>query len=160
MELTTARRHTTDQRGIALALALFAVVVIGALVSGSFFAGRLEQQSGQNTIFAAQALEAAEAGLSDVLANADPAVVEALPVGSSPLDLDPLVPGTGVTAERQITRLTSSLWFLRSTGTRRNAEGNSLATRSLGLLVHVVPGNGAASSRFSPIAERAWVQLS
>jgi Tfp pilus assembly protein PilX len=150
----------TDQRGIALAVALFALVVIGALVSGSFFAGRLEQQSGQNTIFAAQALEAAEAGLSDVLANTDPAAVEALSIGSSSRDLGPLALGMGVTAERQIIRLTSSLWFVRSTGTRRNAEGNPLATRALGLLVRVVPANGAVSARFSPVGERAWVQLS
>jgi hypothetical protein len=153
-------KQPRDRRGIALAVALFALVVIGALVSGSFFAGRLEQQSGQNTIFAAQALEAAEAGLSDVLANADPAAVEALPIGGLPLDLGTLAPGMGVTAARQIIRLTSSLWFVRSTGTRRNADGNPLATRSLGLLVRVAPAGGAAPVRLYPVGERAWVQLS
>ena len=56
-----------NERGVALAMAIFALVIIGILVAGSFFAGRLEQQSGQNTLFAAQAAEAAEAGLSDAL---------------------------------------------------------------------------------------------
>ena len=54
---------------MALAMALFALVVIGLLVAGRFFAGRLEQQSGQNTLYAAQAAEAAEAGLSDALGS-------------------------------------------------------------------------------------------
>jgi hypothetical protein len=154
-----SRQQRPDERGIALALALFALVVIGALVSGSFFAGWLEQQSGRNTMFAAQALEAAEAGLSDVLANADPAAVEALPIGGLSLDLGTLALGTGVTAARQIIRLTSSLFFVRSTGIRRNADGNPLATRSLGLLVRVVPADGAMPRRLSPVGERAWVQL-
>jgi hypothetical protein len=153
-------QQPNDRRGIALPVALFALVVIGALVSGSFFAGRLEQQSGQNTIFAAQALEAAEAGLSDVLANTDPAAVEALPIGGLPLDLGTLAPGAGVTAARQIVRLTSTLWFVRSTGIRQNAEGAPLASRSLGLLVRVVAADGAAPVRLSPVGERAWVQLS
>jgi Tfp pilus assembly protein PilX len=155
-----SRQQPGNERGIALAVALFALVVIGALVSASFFAGRLEQQSGQNTMYAAQALEAAESGLSDVVANAAPAAVEALPTGGLPLDLGTLATGTGVTAARQIIRLTSSLWFIRSTGSRRDAEGNPLATRSLGLLVRVLPAGGAAPARFSPVGERAWVQLS
>ncbi len=52
-----------NERGIALALAVFALVVIGAIVAGTVFAGRLEQRGGQNTIYAGQAFEAADAGL-------------------------------------------------------------------------------------------------
>jgi Tfp pilus assembly protein PilX len=62
-------RRLSDERGIALAVAVFALVVIGALVAGTFFAGRLEQQTGSNTFMAAQAAEAAEAGLSDAIAG-------------------------------------------------------------------------------------------
>ena len=61
--------RVSSERGIALAVAVFALVVIGALVAGTFFAGRLEQQTGQNTMFATQAGEAAEAGLSDAINN-------------------------------------------------------------------------------------------
>ena len=42
-------RRLSDERGIALAVAVFALVVIGALVAGTFYAGRLEQQTGRNT---------------------------------------------------------------------------------------------------------------
>ena len=57
----------SNERGMALAVAIFALVVIGALVAGTFFAGRLEQSSGQATVYASQAAEAAEAGLIDAV---------------------------------------------------------------------------------------------
>jgi hypothetical protein len=150
----------TDRRGFALALALFALVVMGALVSGSFFAGRLEQQSGQNSMFATQALEAAEAGLSDLLANTNPVLLEPLVPGGPALDLGPLATGMRVTAAREVVRLTGSLFLLRSTGVRHDADGQPLATRSLGLLVRVTPGSAGAPARLIPVDERAWVQLS
>ena len=50
-------RRLTNERGIALAVAIFALVVIGALVAGTFFVGRVEHQSGQNTVYAAQAYD-------------------------------------------------------------------------------------------------------
>ena len=148
-----------DRRGIALAVALFALVVIGALVSSSFFAGRLEQQSGQNTMFAVQALEAAEAGLSDVLVNADIVAVEALSAGGMPLELAPLTLAPGVTTGRHIARLTSAVFLIRSTGVRRNAEGTPLATRTVGLLVRIAPATGPAPSALVPLRERAWMHL-
>ena len=53
----------TDERGMALAVAIFALIVIGALVAGAFFAGHLEQRTGRNTLYAAQAADAAEIGV-------------------------------------------------------------------------------------------------
>jgi hypothetical protein len=159
MRRITPGKRSPDECGIALAVALYALVVIGALVSGSFFAGRLEQQSGQNSMFAAQALAAAEAGLDDMLVNTDPAVLEALPIGAR-LGFVPLAVGRNLGAERQILRLTNSLLFVRSSGTRTNADGTPLATRALGLLVRILPAAGAAPERLSPVGERAWVQLS
>jgi hypothetical protein len=149
---------------MALTVALFAMVVIGALVAGNFFAGMLEQQSGQNTLFAAQALEAAEAGLRDVISNADPSGLESLPVGGPPAELGTLAVTAGVDVRRQVSRLTATLFFSRATGVRQNADGAALATRSLGLIVRLVvapsPTEPALTTRrLSPLAERAWVQL-
>ena len=148
-----------DERGIALAVALFGLIVIGALVSGSFFAGRLEQQSGQNLMFAAQALEAAETGLSEAQTSPLPVGIEALPTGGVALDLGTDATQPDLTAECWVVRLTNGIYFLRSTGTRMNASGGALATRTLGLLVRVVPASGAEPARFSPLVERGWVQL-
>jgi hypothetical protein len=148
------------ERGFALAIALFALVIIGALVSGSFFAGRLEQQSGQNAMFAEQALEAAESGLSDALVSPIPAEVAALSIGGMTLDLGGISLAPGLTVTREIVRLTNGLFFIRTTGIRRDAGGGALAARTLGLLVRVAQSSGGVPAHFSPLRERAWVQLS
>ena len=142
-------------------IAVFALAVIGALVGGIFFAGRLEQQSGQNALFAVQAVEAAEAGLSDVMAMIDPAELDRLTLGGTPLDLGTLTLAGGVSASRQVTRLTGSLLLIRVRGVRQSAAGTTLAVRSLGLLVRLRPADDgtADSGRVARLGERAWVQL-
>src|SRR5687768_477223 len=57
------------ERGIALVLSLFAIVVIGMLATGVFVAGRLEMAGGRSTVMATHAMEAAETGMNDMLAN-------------------------------------------------------------------------------------------
>ena len=42
------RRILQDERGMALAVAIFALVVVGAMVAGAFFAGTQEQRVGEN----------------------------------------------------------------------------------------------------------------
>jgi hypothetical protein len=127
-----------DERGMALAVALFAMVVIGALVAGTFFSGRQEQQSGQNTLFAGQAAEAAEAGISDAVGTTTPASLLALTAGGPAADLGTVSLGARVDASSQLSRLTNSLFLIRSVGSRRNADGTVLATRSAGSLIRLV----------------------
>ncbi|MDQ3222095.1 MAG: hypothetical protein M3Q75_01260, partial [Gemmatimonadota bacterium] len=121
---------------MALVIAIFALAVIGALVGSTFFVGRLEQQSGQNVLFAAQAGEAAEAGLNEAMATVEAASLERLPVGGT-LDLGVLtVPGGAVS--REVSRLTGGgLFLLRARGVRPGTVGTPLAARSLGLLVRL-----------------------
>ncbi len=127
-----------DERGIALAATLFALVIIGTLVAGTFFSGQLEQQSGQNTLFAGQAAEAAEAGISDAIGTTTPTMLLALTAGGPAADLGTVSLGSRVDASRQLSRLTNSLFLLRSVGSRRNAAGTALATRSTGSLIRLV----------------------
>jgi hypothetical protein len=156
-----ARAKRREEQGIALVIAVFALAVIGALVGGTFFAGRLEQQSGQNALFAVQAAEAAEAGLSDAMASVAAATLEGLPIGGAPLDLGILTLAAGVRASRQVTRLTGSLFLIRARGVRQGASGTTLSERSLGLLVRLSPeADGAADlGRVAWLDERGWVQL-
>ena len=143
---------------MALPVALFALIVIGALVAGTFFAGRLEQQSGQNSFFAAQAAEAAEAGLAETVADPAAASLETLAIGGPPADLGVLPLGDGITVHRQVSRLTTTLFIIRATGVRKDPAGTPLATRSAGLLVRLVAAP-AGSTGLAPLPERAWVQL-
>ncbi len=126
----------SDERGVALAVAIFALVVIGALIAGTFFAGRLEQQTGRNTLFVAQAAEAAEAGLSDAISSGSGATYEAIPLGGS-VDLADLTVNGQLGATRSVSRLTSSVFLIRALGNRTDAGGNVLATRSAGSLVRM-----------------------
>ena len=152
-----ARAGLIDERGIALAIALFVLAVIGALVSGAFFAGRLEQQSGQNAFFAVQAGEVAEAALSDAIATVAAGTLEGLTVGGAPLDIGTLTLAGGVSARRQVARLTGNLFLIRVRGVRHSAAGSTLAARSLGLLVRL--GTAADSGRVARLSQRGWVQL-
>src|SRR2546421_7255780 len=51
-----------NERGIALAVTIFALVVIGGLVAAAFFVGVQEQRVGRNTIQLDQAFSAADGG--------------------------------------------------------------------------------------------------
>ncbi|MBA3521396.1 MAG: hypothetical protein H0T90_02675 [Gemmatimonadales bacterium] len=130
----------SDERGIALAVAIFALVVIGALVAGTFFAGRLEQQSGQNVFYAAEAAEAADAGLSDAVGTALSADLEAIAIGDS-INLAVVSLGAGVDVTRKINRLTEGVFLVRALGTRDDAGGNPLATRSVASLLRLATAN-------------------
>jgi len=135
--MSRAAPRIDDERGIALAVAIFAIVVIGMLVAGAFYASLLEQRSGENTLYAQQAFEAAESGMADAFNNWDQAVYGAFPV-DSPQTL------TAVTAGRTrytpiITRLNSSLFLVSARGEQVDAGGRVLARRLLGTLARLSP---------------------
>jgi hypothetical protein len=153
-----------EESGVALVTAVFALAIIGALVASSFFAGRLEQQSGQNTFFATQAREAAEAGLSESFANLPTEMLESLAAGAE-LELGTHVVGPDVTVENTVARLNSRLFLIRADGRRTGMEGTVLATRTLGLLVQLITPDSAVggeaenSPGIARLTERAWIQL-
>jgi hypothetical protein len=153
--MTGSAPRSSDERGIALIMAVFALVVIGAIIAGSFFAARLEQQSGRNMFFASQAGEAAEAGLTEAMADMRVADLEALPLGGAPLDLGPIAVGSGLSASRRVLRLAGNLFLVRAQGVRLDADGRVLAVRTLGVLVHLFQG----PDRVVRLAERGWVPL-
>ncbi len=146
---------------MALLGAVFALAVIGALVAGSFFVGRLEQQSGQNVFFAAQAREAAESGLAGAVLDA--AALESLPAGGPPLDLGVAAVGETATVHTTVSRLTGKMFLIRARGLRHDAAGGSLATRTLGLFLRLEAAGSdpavAPVPRVIRVAERAWVEL-
>jgi hypothetical protein len=73
--------------------------------------------------------------------------------------------GEEVTVHSKIARLTSRLFLIRAQGTRHDASGAALATRTLGMLVQLVasgaPPQAEAEDQqgVSRLAERGWVGL-
>jgi hypothetical protein len=135
-------RRLSDERGIALAVAIFALVVIGALVAGTFYAGRLEQQTGRNTVYAAQAAEAADAGLSEAIAGQTATSLKALKTDiDSTTTLGAYTVGAAkdsLYATRTIRWLGDNIFFVRSDGRRSGPNGSRLGTRAVGQLIRLV----------------------
>lgn len=129
----------TDERGMALAVALFALVVIGALVAGAFFAGTLEQRTGRNTLFATEAAQAAEAGTTAIMADWDQFNLNNLPV-NVPTPLAKTSWGQAslyASYTPTVTKLNDELFLVQSLGTRSNAAGTVLSQHTVATLARL-----------------------
>ncbi|MBX6331171.1 MAG: hypothetical protein IRY91_04930 [Gemmatimonadaceae bacterium] len=123
--------------GFALAVALAAIVIIGALVAGVFYASTQEFRIGRNTILKARALAAAEYGASYMLSGKGPDQWQTAWNTSS----DSGIIGTraytlsnGAIDTVRITNLGNGNFFLTSEG--RAGSGSTAQARSrIGVLV-------------------------
>ena len=123
LELETTRegvRH--DERGMALPMAIFAIVIVGALVSGALFAGTQEQRIGDSSRRMQQSFGVAEVGAYDVVRTWDPTIYNQR--GAYPTD-SVAVPNnllTGATPRRSgsyggyVYRLNDKLYLIDVTG--------------------------------------------
>jgi hypothetical protein len=110
---------------MALAVAIFALVVAGALIAGAFFAGNQEQRVGQNTLRVQQSFGAGEEALNEVVANWNPAaynVLKVYPADSFVITSRATAGGTG-TYGGVIRKLNNNLYQVDLTG-RDNASAS------------------------------------
>ncbi len=134
------RRKGSDNRGIALVFALFSMVVLGALIGGAFFVGRVEQVTGYTTVWASQANGAADAGLTHALNTVEAATYQAMGVysPSTPNELAlATVSSDGIAFTDTIRRLNNTLFEVRSTGQKLGSGGVVLAQASVAQLVRL-----------------------
>lgn len=118
-------RVLRDERGMALAVAIFALVVAGALIAGAFFAGNQEQRVGQNTLRVQQSFGAGEEALNEIVANWQPATYNKIgiyPADSYVVASQPTAGGTG-TYGGVIRKLNNYLYQVDLTG-RDNASAS------------------------------------
>jgi hypothetical protein len=120
-----------DERGMALAVAIFALVVVGALVAGAFFAGNLEQATGRNSVYAAEAADAAEAGAANVLADWDQFNLNNIANGESVSVPLAASLGARVNVAPTVTRLNDDLFLVKTLATRTTPGGSILAQRTV-----------------------------
>src|SRR3954451_21183913 len=151
-------RLIRNERGMALALAMFALVVIGGLVAGSFYPGLLEQQGGRNLLIATEDAGAAEGELWRMVATVASASLLALPAGGEPLALPP-VSGPEVMIVRRVFRLADNLFLAETRAVRRDAADGSVAEHAVGLLASLESDATSGAKILLPIAQRAWLQL-
>lgn len=146
---------TRGQQGMALPLALLALVVIGAVVAGGFTLGLLEQRTGQNTLFAVQAAGAAEAGAVAVVGEWQALGLGALMPGDS-ISLPAVQLPAGTAYRAAVRRLNPELFQLRVTGTRADADGGMLARRELGLVLRRVESTDSGAPPVTLLGNRPW----
>lgn len=127
-------RRAANERGIALAVAIFALVVVGALVAGAFFVGFQEQTVGRNTVRAQQAFAAAQEGAHLQVASWVAGVNNQMPVGATAQFQGVLGDGTG-SYRGTVRRLNNMLFLIETEGFSRDRS----TRQKVGLLVRLQP---------------------
>lgn len=143
IQRVTRSSLSSDERGMSLALALIAIVVIGALVTGTFFAGRMEMLAGRNTVYTMQASEAAEAGLAAAFSpwNRDWNDDAVYLVGSNVVQPPVAITPTKVQYTTTVRRLQGGTYLISSVGQKLDRNNNILATRMLAKIAKLIaPG--------------------
>lgn len=125
-------KQILDERGLALALSVFALVMIGALVAGSLFMSVQEHRAGLSGLNAGQAFAAAEAGGQIQLAEWNQDGYSRLAAGDSVTFDGWLIDGSGW-YRGSVRRLNDMLYLVRSEGFSRD----SATRRHLGTLVRI-----------------------
>ena len=134
--LGTMSSIAVRERGMALGVALIAIVLIGTMIAGTFFLSNQDYRTQSNGQFEEQALAAAEFGLSATLNTWNPATAAAMAIGAVQTRTDTVVPR--VTAVTHTTRLAGNLFAVVTEGRAGTGLGTN-ARRRLGEVL-VLPG--------------------
>jgi PilX N-terminal len=122
-----------NERGIALAIAMFALVVIGGLVAGAMFVATQEQRIGRNTLQHQAAFTAAEAGTQDAVLNWNTGY-DSLHTGGQIATRATAPDGQGW-YRRTIQRLGTDMFLVRTDGFNRDSTSRS----RVGMLIRLKP---------------------
>jgi hypothetical protein len=145
----------SNERGIALALALFAMVISTLLITAVFYIARHEQRMGNSRIGATQAREAAEAGLSAVLSGWNSTSYNALAPGAT-LTLPTTAVGGGASYSGSLRRLTPTTFLIRSEGAYK-IGGQTVTRRQLARIVRL---NQPAINMHAAVTTRVGITIS
>jgi len=140
------KRILRDERGMALAVAIFALVVVGALVAGAFFAGTQEQRVGENQRRVFTSFGVAEAGVQERVMSWDPTAMNkraTYPADSVLIPNTATPNGTGSYGGSSY-KVGSNVFLIDVTG-RDNASaagviaGGGGARQRLGMITRIAP---------------------
>lgn len=119
--------------GFALAATVLALILVGALVTGGFYASTQEGRVARSHTLANEALQVAEFGVHDALDGIRTSEYEAVKLGETKVTRTIDVGDRG-RATVSVTRLADRLFLVSSTGDVI-VNGKAVASRSLGVLV-------------------------
>lgn len=145
------KRTLRNERGMALAIAIFALVVVGALVAGAFFAGTQEQRVGDNQRRVQQSFGVAEAGAVERVRTWHADSLNRRPVYGTGNPWDSVAIGPNLAAPGGTGRyggysykVGNALFLIDVTGRDRGSAGGALgagagAQQRLGLITRLNP---------------------
>jgi hypothetical protein len=138
----------TDRKGIALATVMFALVVIGVLIAGTFFATTQEYRVARNSLTSQKALAAAEYGQNQILNDWNTTWPTTMLTGDTIKRTYPSASGAGTVDSVIMTRLRFNMFSVVSTGYTGTMTSDD-ARRRTGLLIRLdmpeIPFPGAFS---------------
>jgi len=144
------RRVLRDERGMALAVAIFAMVVVGAMIAGAFFAGTQEQRVGENQRRVQTSFGVAEAGAQERVMTWDPGLMnkrKSFPEDSVAIGPNAPAPGGTGTYGGHSYKLGPNIFLIDVTGQDRASAAG------------VIAGGGGARQRIGMIARIAPVDF-
>ncbi|MEO8199468.1 MAG: hypothetical protein ABI679_03000 [Gemmatimonadota bacterium] len=121
--------------GFALPLMLAVLALGSILVAASFLMARLDAQSGQNTLNAIRAHEAAETGLGEIISWWDPLIYDTMTVGGQ-VAVPARTLGQG-SYQGVVTRLSFSLFRVEAEGNFSSSPTTPAARKALASLVRL-----------------------
>jgi hypothetical protein len=134
--------NVRNERGIALVVAIVALVVIGGIVAGTTYISMVEQRTSTNSTASGQAFQVAESGLQEAIANWQ-TTWNTMAVGGQTAPAR--VNGYGGSyADRTVSKLNDNLFLVMSIGTRGSATQSLAAV--LRLMVTDVQVNAAVTA--------------
>ncbi len=146
---------SNGERGVALPLALFTLVIAAVMITAVFWVARMEQRMGYNSIASTQAFEAAETGVVQVLTTWDKATYNVLTTGGT-YSTPTATYGGNATYTTTVRRLNTNLFLLQAEG-RYLVAGQAVTRRQVARVVRLDP---PPLNPVNPITSRVGPQLS
>ncbi|HWC74967.1 MAG TPA: hypothetical protein VG454_13610, partial [Gemmatimonadales bacterium] len=139
-----------DERGMALAIAIFALVVVGAMIAGAFFAGTQEQRVGENQRRVTTSFGVAEGGAQERVLKWDPATMNKRPLycpcpgGDSVVIANTAAPGGTGSYGGYSYKVGSNLFLIDVIGQDRASAAGTIAggggaRQRVGMLARIAP---------------------
>jgi len=127
----------TNERGIALPLVLFVLVILGVIIAGTFYIARLEQKTGDNAVAGTQAAAIAEAGVDSVLANWSPSTYNNMAANTEITMPTVTTLGGNASYTATLRRLNGTIFMVRADGRQAFPGGALRGRRQVSRLVRL-----------------------